>query len=57
MYILNVISFIRKATVNAVRDVNCENYYEAIGFLNKAITIQGNVKPKKGKIYNCLQLN
>ena len=57
MYILNVISFIRKATVNAARDVNCENYYETIGFLNKTITIQGNVKPKKGKIYNCLQLN
>ena len=55
MYILNITRAIKKMSVNKIRDIIFENYYNRIGFAKE--NSYYSRKCLKRKIYCCLQRN
>ena len=55
MYILNIVSAIKKMPVNEIRDSIFTNYYRRIGFSKK--NSYYSMKHLKKKICSCLQTN
>ena len=55
MYMLNIVSAIKKMTIKELRDFNYENYYKEIGFSKENIYYL--IKYQTKKTYDHLQPN
>ena len=55
MYILNIVSAIKKMTIKELRDVIYKTIIDELDFLKKTVIIQWNIRRKN--ICYCLQLN